>query len=318
MLCTIQIFALVRIRFVRFIVIVVGTFTSGQAWNPSGQQHRFNPQKGILFTPPKEKPVSETASLASSPSRTRRQFWKQSVVDVSKVGAIAARTAVLIGSLQVSYAAADIGESIRRSAANIPGLGQPDVYYPPVFQGVWNVTRQVTFPSESSDTVTEASTQTLEYKVRYLRIDDAVIADRGYNQVNLERAIRGNNNVVLQSIVWKETNPNDLRLVMQNGSRKELKVTKRATEKTDSSVFSSEFQRLTTQQDETAIPEITARRVLKKYRVVDANRIEGMELVYSIGGADGQFGDPLLTSLQQSQEPQLLSKSTLLLVRERK
>ena len=238
---------------------------------------------------------------------------------MSMLGGVGGMAAIAgIGLPQVSYAAGDVGESIRRSAANIPGLGQPDVYYPPVFQGVWNVTRQVTFPSESSDILKEASTPTLEYKVRYLRTDVAVIADRGYNQVNLERAIRGNNNVLVQSIDWKETNPNDLRLVMQNGSRKEVKVTKRATEQTDSTVFSSEFQRLTTQQDDTAIPEITARRVLTKYRVVDANRIEGMELVYSIGGSDGRSGDPLLTSIQQSQEPKLLSKSTLLLVREGK
>jgi hypothetical protein len=30
-----------------------------------------------------------------------------------------------------------------QAAANIPGYGQPDCYYPPSFLGTWEVTRQV-------------------------------------------------------------------------------------------------------------------------------------------------------------------------------
>jgi hypothetical protein len=204
----------------------------------------------------------------------------------------------------------DVGEVVRKSAANLPGLGPADVSYPPLFQGLWNVKRQVSFDDDN-----DKSTVTLEYKVRFLATKDAVVADRGYNQANLERAIRRTmEDDSIQSVVWKVTNPNDLSMVFRNGSQKDIKVTKRASDMTDTTVSSSEFQRVTSVATQDGIPQVTARRVLTKYKVVDPNQIEGLEIVYNAGIG----GDPLSLQISASQQQQqiLLSKSRLLLERE--
>lgn len=197
-------------------------------------------------------------------------------------------------------------EAVRRSAANIPGYGQTDVFYPESFAGSWKAVREV-LPSGLK----------LEYPVRFLpSIEDrSVVADRGWNQANLERAIRqrtpqGSPQVPLPLYQWTETNPNDLRIKFANGNVKDIKVTKRATEKTDNTVFSSEFQRVTT-EDSRGIPEITARRVMTKWKVLDGDIIEGIEVVYDVGG-----GDPMLGAATDARQNQILSKSRITLQRQ--
>lgn len=148
----------------------------------------------------------------------------------------------------------------------------------------------------------------LDYTVRFIPSieDGTVVADRGFNQGNLEAALRGQDAV--RSYQWTATNPNDLQLVFVDGTNKEIKVTKRATESTDSTVFSSEFQRVS-EDDERGIPSITARRVLTKLKVNKDSSLEGLEIVYNVGGG----GDPLALSLNsaQPQQPHVLSKSRL-------
>ncbi|CAB9520801.1 expressed unknown protein [Seminavis robusta] len=208
---------------------------------------------------------------------------------------------------------ANPSEAIRRSAANIPGYGQSDVFYPSFFQGNWRVKRTILLPENDG--------LTLDYSVRFLPSieDGAVVADRGWNQANLEMAIRAlttktPDDAAMPSYQWTETNPNDLRLTFPDGTQKEIKVTKRATEKTEEGVFSSEFQRVT-QEDFRGIPVISARRVMSKYKVVGSS-IEGMEVVYDAGG----IGDPLAGPTNagnagDSSQPKILTKSKLLLER---
>jgi len=217
------------------------------------------------------------------------------------------------------------------------------VYYPKTFQGTWTTHRTILSSANSSTGKARGSGIALEYSVRFLPSvqEDAVVADRGFNQANLEAAaavaeanidgINSDNGTTIQSCEWTETNPNDLKLIFRDGSRKDVKVTKRATERTDSTVFSSEFQRVVVTkaaQDsrteasgrlQTSVPAISARRVLSKWKVIDDNHIEGLELVYDadIGG----LGDPLLTQLaqwqQQKDQSTLLLKSRLVLERRR-
>jgi hypothetical protein len=156
----------------------------------------------------------------------------------------------------------------------------------------------------------------LTYPFRFIRSieDDAVVADRGVNQAELEkalvRAVTGKEEAgYVRSYEWLLTNPNDLRLVLSDGSRKEIKVTKRATERTETTVSSSEFQRLT-QEDERGIPVISARRVLTKWKAIDDSTLEGLEIVYSMAG-----GDPLAVGTGVSSTPSVLSKSRIYLVR---
>ena len=211
-------------------------------------------------------------------------------------------------------------EAVRRGAANIPGYGQTDVFYPPIFLGNWKAVREILPNSGGS-----GSGLTLQYPIRFIRSieDNAVIADRGWNQANLEKSIHelsaksnsGNNaggDPFLPSYQWTETDPNDLRLSFADGSKKDIKVTKRATEMTDETVFSSEFQRVTqTEDDGRAIPVITARRVMSKWKVIDSSTLEGIEVVYDVGG-----GDPMSGLGKVSDQNNVLSKSRLKLYRQ--
>lgn len=196
-------------------------------------------------------------------------------------------------------------EAIRRSAANIPGYGQTDVFYPLSFGGKWNVKRTIV----SSKTIDPSMLpMTIQYEIRFIpSIQDLeVVADRGYNQAALENAL--NNKV--QSYEWSESNPNDLKITFANGSRRDTKVTKRATELTEDTISSSEFQRITSEEAR-GIPIISAHRILQKWKVVDENAIEGIEIVNDAGG---NLGDPLAATGAPS-SPKVISKSRLFLQR---
>jgi hypothetical protein len=196
-------------------------------------------------------------------------------------------------------------ESIRRSAANLPGYGQTDVFYPLSFSGKWNAKRTIV----SSETVDPSMLpMTIHYDIRFIPSiqDSQVVADRGYNEAAMENAL--NNKV--QSYEWSETNPNNLKIVFANGSQRDVKVTKRATEHTEDTVSSSEFQRITTENND-GIPIISANSVLQKWKVVDENIIEGIEIVKDVGG---NLGDPLAATGAPS-SPKVVSKSRLLLQR---
>ncbi|KAL3905428.1 MAG: hypothetical protein SGILL_009682 [Bacillariaceae sp.] len=203
----------------------------------------------------------------------------------------------------------DAGEAIRRGAANIPGYGQTDVFYPENFVGTWKVIREVEFNGRSD------STLRLSYPFRFIQSieDGAVVADRGFNQAELEKSIistikGGAAGSAVQSYEWVQTNPNDLRIILSDGTKKEIKVTKRATERTADTASSSEFQRVL-QEDQRGIPAISARRVVSRWKTVDDKTLEALEIVYDMGG-----GDPLASG--GTKEGTILSKSRLLLVKQ--
>jgi hypothetical protein len=196
--------------------------------------------------------------------------------------------------------------------------------------------RQVVLSSEDNND----NILTLTYPIRFLSSlnangQAAAVADRGYNQAALENALRSGalpssstttaNNVV-QSYTWSSSNPNDLRIFFTNGSSKEIKVTKRAasimnasqenaseTTSTTTTIDSSEFQRVTL--DDQTVPVISARRVLTKWKVMNDNIVEGLELVYDMSNSVGS--DPLAFAMQQQQQqqPKLLSKARLRITR---
>jgi len=214
------------------------------------------------------------------------------------VAAAAASTAVPI----VAHAAEATStvEAVRRGASRLPGYGPTDVFYPASWQGTWKMRRQVSYGGTGD---TSSKTIQLEYAVRFVPSiqDGAVVADRGWNQANLEAALRQDATAV-RSYTWTETNPNDLFLVLRDGTTKAIKVTKRATTDTtdtdaddDDNVQSSEFQRVVIDRSgsnegtTTAVPEVSARRVLTKWKRNADGNLEGLEIVYDVGsgGSDG-------------------------------
>ena len=245
---------------------------------------------------------------------TRREMLTSCVTTACSTLVVAAHV-VVVPSAQAA-SPLDAGEAIRRAAATIPGYGPTDVFYPPSMSGNWKMNREVDF-GNGRDPLR------LSYTIRFIPSieEDAVIADRGFNQAQLEQAIlqtikpRGTDNEstitmsVRSSYEWVPTNPNDLRVVLADGTRKEIKVTKRATEKTAATLSSSEFQRIT-QEDQGGIPEISARRVVTKWKLVDDNTLEGLEIIYNVGG-----GDPLAANSSTNSSPTILSKSRMLLTR---
>jgi hypothetical protein len=211
------------------------------------------------------------------------------------------------------------GEAVRRAASRaLPGMGPPDIYYPASFRGMWTAQREI-LPaaprppndnSASSSGAAGTTSRTVEYRVRYLPAfsldqERVAVADRGYNQANLAAALEDGAQRV-QAYTWSQQNPNDLQIVWSSGLFQDYKVTKRASERTNETVSSSEFVRwVTTDESSSGIPTISARRVLSKYRTVTENRIEGIELEYGIP-------DP---GAMPQTAPTLLTKSRLVLTR---
>ncbi|CAJ1920236.1 unnamed protein product [Cylindrotheca closterium] len=250
-------------------------------------------------------------------SITQRRKFLQS----SSAAILATTTAASTFLPSPSHAAApqDAGEAIRRSAAKIPGYGPTDVFFSDAVQGSWKATRQVEFPGRSEPL-------TLQYPFRFVQSieNNAVVADRGINQAELEKALveavskSNGGNAVRPSYDWTMTNPNDLRLILADGSKKEIKVTKRATENTENTVTSSEFQRITLEEssDEKgfSVPSVSARRVLTKWKILldenNSTTIEALEVVYNVPTG----GDPMAAGSSNAQ-PSVLSKSRILLTR---
>jgi hypothetical protein len=167
----------------------------------------------------------------------------------------------------------DVGETIRREASKLPGYGPSDILYPPSFLGKWTVQHELV----RDDPIVAT------YDIRFLPSSNNgdCIADRGFNEVSRRRAINSEEN---RFVEWKESNPNDLRLVLDDGMRIDLKVTKRALERpSKTQVWSSEFRRLTIETTQKPIPIVMAQRILTKWKVVDDTHIEGLELIYDLG-----------------------------------
>jgi hypothetical protein len=210
------------------------------------------------------------------------------------------------------------GEAIRRSAATIPGYGPTDIFFPLSWQGTWTLNRENILTSDDT-----SFPQTVSYNVRFIQsVDDgAVIADRSFNELNYWESSLGSNTTtkIVQLIEWTERNPNDLKLLFANGLHRDVKVTKRASELTNTTVSSSEFQRILEYKSNVngdTVPKISGRRTLTKWKMISMNHIEGIEIVYDMdmeGGAD-RIDLASFTS-KESRQPKLVSKSRFYLDR---
>lgn len=205
-------------------------------------------------------------------------------------------------------------ESIRRAASKIPGFGPSDVLFPGFMLGKWYMTRDIV---NSNDPRLKGMLLpfTIKYEIRFIPSlePDYVVADRGFNQISFERALakalRSSISDPIQELEWTETNPNNLILTMADGSRVDIKVTKRATEKSPDGlgISTSEFERYTT-ENARGIPTISARRVVSKWKVWSESNVDGIELVYDMGNLSG---DPMLVTAIEDTPPRLISKARI-------
>jgi len=233
-------------------------------------------------------------------------------------------SALIFGGNGAASAAPEVAEVIRKGASKIPGYGPSDVYYPESWKGKWRVTREIIDDQYNDDKKKIVQyDRIVRYDMRFIPSIEAgaTVMDRGYSQANLERVLlvatssnddEGDDNSV-QSCQWTETNPNDLRVVFNNGARKEIKVTKRSSEPNmeEETVSSSEFQRITTESTVGGIPVITARRILSKWKgSSEKGIIEGIEITYDMGS-----GGDLPSIGGTSSGPKVISKSRIHLER---
>ena len=226
---------------------------------------------------------------------TRRKNFAQ-VISVSSILSLVTSSYPRIVSASTSA-----GEAIRQSAANLPGYGKPDVYYPPIFEGTFQLTRI----SDSGNFVVFTS--------RFILEDNGkVIADRGFNQANFLKTM--SNAKPVRSVSWEALNPNVLTTTFGDGSVQEIKVTKRAYDmESPTTMFTSEYRRVTNVDGARGIPAISGERVLTKWiwDPEQPNRIDGLEIVYS----DGVMGDPMAAGPSTGQASKTSTKSRLVLER---
>jgi hypothetical protein len=191
-----------------------------------------------------------------------------------------------------ALAAQTAGEAVRRSAANLPGYGQPDIYYLSSFIGKWKATRTI-ISSDDPALLSFILPLTTTCDSRFITVDrdgntnGKVIADRAFNEASYYNAIRALLEVQqpqlqlqsqleirmpasIQSVNWSPFNPNVLNTIYNNAeSSKEIKVIKRAAELDDNNstttlISSSEYRRVTTTTEGMGIPSISASRLMAK------------------------------------------------------
>ena len=216
--------------------------------------------------------------------------------------------AAAFAGIQPATAAQTTAEAIRRTAAGIPGYGQPDVYYPTSYLGRWKVTKTILVSDNPYLNANGLLPITLHYEMRFISVDGdskeeaenavggKVVADRAFNEQSYYEALRiavSSNDrgpPALRSAVWVPTNPNVLTSTYDDGTSQEIKVTKRAAtleQDGEGTVSSSEYQRIS-DVGMNGIPVLSASRSLTKWRS-DGSSIEAIEVVYK----DGVMGDPM-------------------------
>ncbi len=194
---------------------------------------------------------------------------------------------LLLPPPRIAEAAAETpAEALRLlSGRAVPGLGPPDVYYPPYFAGRWRVTRVI---SDSDDdfwlgmkrngvglpvrVVSEMRFVPRDSGRDFVVVgsgggkggDDAddpgdpvpVVADRSFNERSYYAALSDELDRLfsamkkfppIRSSDWTPADPNVLSLTYADGSSREIKVTKRSSDvgRDGEGLFSSEFRRIT-------------------------------------------------------------------------
>lgn len=202
-----------------------------------------------------------------------------------------------------------VGQTLRKAGAKIPGMGPPDVTYPDAMLGRWKVRRllaDVSFPNGEAASASRLAQQMLDQKgtvdvftARFIQGKGGVVSDRDFNLKGLAKASE-NADVAVQ---WKSSNPNVLTVSYPIGTLRETKVTKRATtlDAQAQAVEWSEFSRIADLSTGGAlegrgeVPNISARWVRSRFKVIDDLHAEALTLEYVLPGASS---DPSAASMK--------------------
>lgn len=202
-------------------------------------------------------------------------------------------------------------EALRKAAANLPGLGPPDVLYPRVFKGKWELQREaVSTQGDAAAFILDRARVNATHAVRFIEYGDDihVVADRGYEA---ERRAAATNDT-FRDATWDPSNPNVLTLE-GGGGLLEIKVTKRSFEAPSDTTFgSSEYARIALAPPGGVlggVPQIFAQRTQTRWKWDESGTIQGLELVSTYDPRLSGFGD------LNKAEPVLVVKSRLRLER---
>ncbi len=217
-------------------------------------------------------------------------------------------------------------ETIAKTVAVLPGMGQPDVYYPSDFAGSWEVDQTYTEIAEKQPTTRFLSTlqklpipATVKFATSFLERDGNVVLDRSFTETNRYQSLFKNSDastVIAAQAQWNPTNPNVLTVSTSDNLIIEEKVTKRAVEQNlEPGTFGySEYYRLA-EADATglqySVPKIFGVRKLERFRVEGGGegkvqRIRGMERMYVYSG----------DSVDIKAEPLAVVKSSFVMTRQ--
>mmetsp|Transcript_34171 Transcript_34171/g.43631 ORF Transcript_34171/g.43631 Transcript_34171/m.43631 type:complete len:323 (+) Transcript_34171:90-1058(+) len=219
----------------------------------------------------------------------KRAFFISSATFLAQTQA--SNAAVLKSGAEAALEPGVTQEQISKVASKIPGYGPSDCYFPPFFQGSWQVERELVGVNtplgedkvEQPSKFVEANAymnKKLSYKVRFINCKGNIVADRAFNAKTYgEAATPGK----LASTGWEPENPNILAVTYQNGVVKEVKVTKRSFESPSPETFgTSEYARIAEASMEGplgSVPELSAIRTLTRYKRLDETTVEALELI---------------------------------------
>lgn len=248
------------------------------------------------------------------------------------LGAVSRRAAALAACAALAWPARELSaggvEEIRKAASILPGMGPPDIIYPPAFTGRWRVTQTLAdvqtplgpdkAPADAIDRL-KAQPPVASYDARFVAVDGGAIADRAFNAVQREAALARISAREL-SAAWEPSNPNVL-TITRGQTVTEVKVTKRAVEAASApnTFGSSEYARVADAGSSGplgAVPLIRATRVQARYKWeggADGSspaRIDALEIA--------SLYDPTATGFADlaGASPVVVSKSRLTLERD--
>jgi hypothetical protein len=154
-------------------------------------------------------------------------------------------------------------ETIAVAASQLPGYGSPDIFYPEVFEGGWDCSRELissiikdeyrdTFLDDVAQENALLTNRLLHYRVRFILQHEHIVLDRAFGAKNFEAAksstlaaLSSHHDEVVTNVAWEVDNPNLLTVGFADGRLREVKVTKRATDQPSVGSFgSSEYARI--------------------------------------------------------------------------
>ena len=226
-------------------------------------------------------------------------------------------------------------EKIRKVSAILPGMGQPDVYYPSIYEGPWRCEQEITGISSPIEEGKSEQTTALEllsrYEARlssgngkliYTRVfspyDGKVVLDRGVSATNLYNALSKSNEKWLAT--FDPSNANSVGIASSDGLVFDTRVTKRSVEdiggtvvnadrmvpvtvnRKDDALGFSEFTRVV--EDHSKIStgagdfetKLYGTRLLARYKVISDDEIVGLERLYFYTTSEGELqGTPVAT-----------------------